>query len=58
MAGFWGYGVGGWCGKGAPADFDRVDVRGKIVVVDMLVGGIMPTEGPTYFTYDPMTRSN
>ncbi|HWM68233.1 MAG TPA: M28 family peptidase [Steroidobacteraceae bacterium] len=42
-----------YVGKGAPADFDRVDVRGKIVVVDMLVGGIMPTEGPTYFTYDP-----
>lgn len=42
-----------YVGEGSKADFDRVDVKGKIVVVDMVVGGIMPTEGPTFFTYDP-----
>ena len=42
-----------YVGEGSPADFDRVDVKGKIVLVDMVVGGIMPTEGPTFFTYDP-----
>jgi hypothetical protein len=42
-----------YVGEGSPADFDRVDVKGKIVVVSMVVGGIMPTEGPTFYTYDP-----
>jgi hypothetical protein len=42
-----------YVGEGSQADFDRVDVKGKIVVVSMVVGGTMPIEGPTYFTYDP-----
>jgi PA domain len=42
-----------YVGEGSEADFDRVDVKGKIVVVSMVVGGKMPTEGPTFFTYDP-----
>jgi hypothetical protein len=42
-----------YVGEGSKADFDRVDVKGKIVVVDMVVTGIMPTMGPTLFAYDP-----
>ena len=42
-----------YLGEGAEADFENTDVRGKIVVVDIVESGVVPKMGDTYFRYDP-----
>jgi hypothetical protein len=40
-------------GPGSPEELDRLDVCGKIVLVDLVTDGTIPTMGASYFVHDP-----
>ena len=42
-----------YVGQGSSAEFEAVDVKGKIVVVDVVADGSVPAMGSTYFVHDP-----
>ena len=45
-------------GRGSPAEFEAANVRGKIVLVDIVPIPALPNLGPRYFSYDPHDTSS